>query len=728
MKKIVFILLLLPFCMGKVFAADVYYSEYTPFSDWQEEVVYKNDMMNVEEEVRYRWYKINQVPGNYELFQSDGLFLNDCYQTPFTDWSTIQPSYHESRLVQERTKYTYKLDTGMRYIHLTNVSGSYDSFRIPELRTMIDGQDINYTYTCNGCNDTFDNHIHNGNVNENWSSLTNGGSLLIDLGRVYPAHKVELQFYIYDVGTDPKTYTVSFSKDGINMLGSQTYTLNFTGWEYSESAYRVHNIYNMGIGENIWTTTTSTYTPYNNEFQLSTTTQQEYAYTEKMCRTYTENKQYTTSYLKDGNSEFPNKDNNQSKIYYRYQTRDKLELADIHVIDKQTDNWDIFVLSASKPYQVTENIDWSKNGTYLVTFQVGDLEVNKEIEVELIENKIADYERQIDELTNQLQQLQMDKEKQKEKYEKQISNLEKESDDLRQQLQSCEEMCRNEKECLQEVIHQKEKLIQEYEAKILELSNALNEYQVRLEEQEGMLRELEETIRNLQTQLNQLQKNNETLKKTIAKNQEKLEKSEQKIIELTADNKNYKQLLKDKQKELIKIEKENIQYIKDIESLKKELETVIREKEESISLSEEAYNQKLDSQNNLISAYKDKIQQLTNQLRNVNNQIGQVISDNNNYQSENLELQASINELQRQYKELQDKIELYEEKVQKQEKMSQELEVSKREKDDLNQEYNNYILKIRNEKKLSSLWFYIICSLLFMSVIIYKWRKKSNVK
>lgn len=719
MKKFLFLVLLLPFCIGKVLASEVYYSSYTPFSDWQEQSVSASDTCHVEEETRYLWYQIHPIPGNYALFQNGGLFLNDCYDTALSSWSTSVPEHHESRNILERTKYTYKLDTGIRYIHLTNVSGSYYSFRIPELRTMVNGNDIAYTYTCVGCNDTFDGHIHNGNRYENWSSLTNGGSLTIDLGAIYPAHKVELQFYIYDVGTDPKNYTVSFSKDGSNMIASQSYTLYFSGMEYEQSEYRIHNIYNMGVDESVWTTTDITYTPYTNEFQLSTNTQKEYAYTEKMCRTYTESREYSTEYSKSEIENFPHQDVNQGKKYYRYQTREKLELADIDTIDKRKSNWDDMVLYSSQPYEVIETIDWSQNGIYPVIFQVGNLHVTREVEVKLVENQLAEYEKQIAELQKEYQQSQMNWEEQKSHYEQQIEKLEKEVNSLKEQLKNCEENCQNDKACLQDTINQNNQLLKQYEQRVLELSNLLNEYQLKLAEQKQSFEELQIMMQVLQSQLNELKKDNEELSKVIEKQESKLEEYKQNVSQLADDNEYYQQVLKDKQLELIQMEKSNLEYLDNIEKLKEKLDIIIQEKEKEISTVEQKYQQQLDKKEQLIDAYRSKIEQLSKQLELVHKQVGQVMAEYNQTNTENIDLKKAVEALQQENDVLQAEVAV---------KKNETIEDQTIPQDSLHQKLNNYVLKIHGENKINLCWFYIICLSVGIGVLIHKMRKKSNIK
>ena len=162
--------------------AKVYYSEYSDFSDFQEERVDPTDVIDVKKESRYLWYKNNEVLNDYELYNSNDNFSDDCYFTDYSPWMN-EKIENEGYISEERIKYDYILSKEIRYIHLYNLQGSYGAFRITELSVKYDNIPINYTYTCDGCWENFGDYINNGIYDENKSYIDNGGSLIIDLGK-----------------------------------------------------------------------------------------------------------------------------------------------------------------------------------------------------------------------------------------------------------------------------------------------------------------------------------------------------------------------------------------------------------------------------------------------------------------------------------------------------------------------------------------------------------------
>ena len=238
MKKILW-LIFLCLIINKV-DAKVYYSEYSEFSSFQEEEVTSSDTIDVIKEERYLWYKNVETMGDYKLYNATDNFSDDCYLTEFTDWNNKKID-NVGYIYEERNAYNYTMAKGVRYIHLYNLQGSYGSFRIPELDIKYKDKSINYTYTCEGCLEGFDDYIHNGIYEENKSYIANGGSLIIDLGKEYPIHLIDIVFYIFDLGNSDKLYTIGYSTDKNNLLYSKQYNLQFADEYWKNAVKRVHN-------------------------------------------------------------------------------------------------------------------------------------------------------------------------------------------------------------------------------------------------------------------------------------------------------------------------------------------------------------------------------------------------------------------------------------------------------------------------------------------------------
>lgn len=676
-KKILWLLCLFPIFIGKVYASEVYYSEYTPFSDWSVEQVETSDIRNVEMENRYLWYRMDKALGDYAPYEKGGEFTDDCYITEPTELSTDKPEEKEYRTIETVDQFIYQIAKGVRYIHFTNLKGSYSAIRFTELNVSIDGQDVNYTVECTNCRDGFEQNIHNGIIAENKSYVNNGGSFVIDLGKVYPLFKIDLHFYIFDMGTEDKTFTIGFSEDKTNIYASQSYTSQFTHTTASEAKYFRYSIYNMNIPEEYWLTTDVVWKPYFSEYKLSETFVSYYSYQEKWCRAYQDVKTYNDTYTKEATGNYIYRDDTRVRPYYRYQTRDKLELSDIDTITQRDFDMNRLVINSTQPYTIEQKIDFTKNGTYPVIFRVGNLEVAKDIHVQVLENQVDDYEAKIVELKaqineyqndisqlqEQLRQLQHTWQEEKTAYENRIDILEEQILGLQQELLSCQDDCAKKEECLNNLINEKDKLLKEYEDKLLECSNQINTYQSQLQQRK-------EEVKQLKTQ--------------------------------------------------------NKEYQKTINFLEKQMDEMIQNSKELNDKMIADYQNQLTGKDNLLDAYTKKINELTNQLNRIQQNIGQVVEERNQFQNENRELQKIIDGYQKQKENLQQQLD--EQKANNNcGNISKELELSKQEKNELNQKLNNYILKIRRNEKGNWIWISSLI-LLFSCIVVLKGRKKSKIK
>ena len=101
----------------------------------------------------------------------------------------------------------------VRYIHLSNLQGSYGSLRISEIEVYVDNNKISYSYYCEGCNSDFKDHINNGKTIENMSYINNNGYLRIDLNNYYSIDRINLKLYLFDVGTTTKKYDIKITRE-----------------------------------------------------------------------------------------------------------------------------------------------------------------------------------------------------------------------------------------------------------------------------------------------------------------------------------------------------------------------------------------------------------------------------------------------------------------------------------------------------------------------------------
>lgn len=484
MKKILW-LIFLCLIINKV-DAKVYYSEYSEFSSFQEEEVTSSDTIDVIKEERYLWYKNVETMGDYKLYNATDNFSDDCYLTEFTDWNNKKID-NVGYIYEERNAYNYTMAKGVRYIHLYNLQGSYGSFRIPELDIKYKDKSINYTYTCEGCLEGFDDYIHNGIYEENKSYIANGGSLIIDLGKEYPIHLIDIVFYIFDLGNSDKLYTIGYSTDKNNLLYSKQYNLQFADEYWKNAVKRVHNTDELSTS--IWQYNEVYSGLKNNDFVINKESIKQYRYQEKWCKVYEISKEYS-DYSKDPIGDYNNKLEDSLKYFYSYRTRDKLDL-DIKEITEINFDLNNFIISSSDEVKINSNINWNKNGIYDISFQVNDLIVNEKVKLNIEANTIEELKELIDSI--------------KKDYENKIKELE-------EQLNNC----KLDKDCLNKKIIELNNLVKQYEEEVFNLNNQILNYQNKINSLENLnniyldkINELEDDIKNLNNGIGNMTKEKE---------------------------------------------------------------------------------------------------------------------------------------------------------------------------------------------------------------------------
>lgn len=496
MKKILW-LIFLSFLIVTNVDAKVYYSDYSDFSQFQEEEVFPSDTVDVIKEKMYLWYKNVNKLGDYKLYNNVDSFSNDCYMTEFTDWSN-QKIDNAGYNYEERNAYYYTMAKGIRYIHLYNLQGSYGSFRIPELDIQYKDKSIKYTYTCNGCLEGFDDYINNGIYEENESYIANGGSLIIDLGKEYPFHLIDVIFYIFDLGNSDKTYTIGYSTDKENLLYYKQYVLQFSDEYWSNAVKRFHNI--DEIDDSIWKYNETYVGLRNNDFVINKESIKQYRYQEKWCKVYETFKEYS-EYSKEPIEDYIYRVDDSLKYFYSYRVRDKLEL-DIKEITSKDFNLNDFIVTSTDEVLINDDINWDKNGIYNVSFKLNNINVTEEVVLNVESNTISDLNKKIKYLEEQLNKLKIEKEKSLQLQE----NLNKEIISLKEQLYNCS--------------LEKEKEIQN--------QNNLNDFYT------SKTNELEEDIKNLNESIGSIIKEKENLNNS---NVLKINDLEKNITKLNNDNK-----------------------------------------------------------------------------------------------------------------------------------------------------------------------------------------------
>lgn len=652
MKKILWLIIVFPIFMSKAWASEVYYSEYGNFSDYQEKFISSSDIVNVESKVMYKWYKNIKIPGEYKLYNSFDNFLNNCYETNYSNWSSIKPIVNEATILEEKTIYNYQMITPVRYIHLYNLKGSYDAFRISELQVFVDDLEIDYTYNCNGCWTNFDEYIHNGVYAENKSYIDNNGSLIIDLGAYYPINKVKVLFYLFDMGEALKQYTLGYSTDGVNILFNQNFEQQFTLVYVKDSKKYEYMITDLDVSNDKWLTLNTSEEYINNEYVYSYDSYKQYRYKEKMCQTYTLEKEYYPQYSEVAIGDYNSKDT--EKTFYRCQVRDKLEL---NVYDITNKNFDLnnFVVSSTNNYTIVDNINWNKNGNYKVKFTLNNLVVDKDVNLVILENSLAEKDEQIKILESQLENAIND-------YEKIISTLEKTNEEYLKSLNDLNIKIVD----INNKIIELEKLddvnISSVEDLKEKLNNHIKEYDLKVEEFENINKNFLESIQTLSNSVSLIKEKINTLEKVDIEYKNELNsKIDNYIIEFN--------------KKIIFLEEKNEEYKKELYNI----ELYIKSIDEKINNLEEKYNIVLDKVNILEKELKEideintNIENLLTEIKSIDSIQDDKISNIQSRLEEQMNLyQDKINNLElinsdylEDLNELEEKISVLEEELKK---------------------------------------------------------------
>lgn len=612
MKKILWIIFLLTISIFRV-NASVYYSEYGDYT-LSHQPIEESDLVDVEEVRYHKWYKNERTLLDYGLYESGGNFLtDDCYYTEPTAYSLTKPEEREGRIIESQNTYIYSMPKMVRYIHLTNLRGSYGSIRITELDVLIDGVSIDYDYTGEGCWGEFDSYIHNGVWEENESYIYNGGSLTIDLKEEYTIDKVNLIFYLFDMGSKTKTYTIGFSSNPKYIYGSKSYSLDFNMDYYSEVKKFSYNIYNMGINQSEWTYRYITLDRLSDGF-INEEIETDYRYKELWCRKYSDSIVYSDDYSDVPIDDFDLKDENDYINYYNYREREKIEVLDEIIIDSDNKLEDF--INTNSSYEVEGDIDYTKNGSYLINIKTDYIDIERNVIVDILENTLYEKDLEIDNLNDQIIDLNEQLELLRTSYLDELNSLNQEIDLLNEENINYQEDLFN-------LFEEKEILINTYNNNILDLNNEINDLRVKNIDLDISLRKecdllIEELVNEYNEKLDELEQIKNLELSNVEKRNVYLEELNEvyydKISELSNDtevlNENVNLLVSQKKEmddyysnELLLLEEENNKLLKEKENLEKNInfltEDVEKGKKESNDLNTEIndYVLKIDRKN-----------------------------------------------------------------------------------------------------------------------------------
>ena len=498
MKKIIFITICLLLIISKVEAKEVYYSDYSSYSDFTTEPLISNELNEVNIETRYKFYKEERTNEEYSLLNQNRLYdLNDYIYTDYTDWGNSENV--EGAEYEYQTLYHYQEMEEVRYIYFDNIYGSNEVLRLAEIKAFANNVQIPYEFHCTGCRNYTYSKITDGITEQNEAYVINDQRMYLDLLKTYPVDSLKIELYLYDITTETKTYAMHITRvtDGEAFYSKKFYQ-NFQNDDFSTIFPFTHTYKDLNVGNPLW-----------KDWQISlepvTTTDVRRVYIEIRSRyRFKLYKHYdlVRNYLDDYYLEQENyiKDENQSKKFYQKRTRDKLEIEDLKVTDLNTKIEDLII--STTDYDIIGNVDYETNGNYEVQIKTPYITIDKNVEIDIYENKLKELEQEVQK-----------EQEEKESLLDQNTNIQKELENINIELN-------NKKEELNKLDSSYKEQIDNYEKTIKENNNAaslsLEQAQVAHNIEKNNLNSQIENYISTINQLNyQIDKNNSNYKKVV---------------------------------------------------------------------------------------------------------------------------------------------------------------------------------------------------------------------
>lgn len=423
MKKIVLGLFILFGITFNVEAKQIFYSAYSDFSEYSLNKIESSELINVEVERRYRWYKENKI-GEYRTFLSDNssfdyVDFNDERNSSFSPWQEEEPNTAENRVIEEKVFYQVKTPQPIQYISFINTLDGKLSLKDIEVYYMDDKID-------------FDISLYNTSDNV---SVNKDGCITLDLKKYYNLEDIFIK--IGDINFDniwAITASASvLSDDGTYKINYFTYfiekplesylEINPKDWSMLGDRYNEEQIYET----------------LPNYGSLSVVTPIKlYRYKDPEYYFYNVKKDYVDGYF--ANYDGLIKDENDYQDYYRYQIRDKFEISDDIIITDYNQTLSNYFTSTAD-YQINTNLDINKNGIYEAEFVTYFNTIKKPVHVSIVENALkeqqndnntqnSDLKEENNNLKNQLDLVILENQK----LNNNINSLIVENDKLKQEL------------------------------------------------------------------------------------------------------------------------------------------------------------------------------------------------------------------------------------------------------------------------------------------------------
>lgn len=387
MKKIFLSILILFMFIFKVDAKEIYYSDYSDFSDYTLEKIESSELVNVEVERRYRFYE-EKIVGEYRSSLRDNssfqfLDLNNKKDSEFTGWSEIKPVEEQNRVIESKTFYKIKRPKPINHISFMNTLNG--SLKLNDVEVYYLGEKIDYELIMDNADENFNIYLL--------------GTLTLDLKNYYDLQKITVKVKSIDfknideililasVPSENKLYDVAYYSYNLSSVNNKNIVIEADDWIRGNVTYESEELLD--------------YIPVNEPLSIITDIKL-YRYQDPLFYFYNVERKYIDGYFKEYSSLI--KDEFDYRDYYRYQTRDKIEVEDEIVITSYEQKLSDFIQS-TEDYEIITNLDINKNGVYQVEYKTSFMTIKKQVLVNILENELKDLKDEHDKLDNELNEV-----------------------------------------------------------------------------------------------------------------------------------------------------------------------------------------------------------------------------------------------------------------------------------------------------------------------------------
>ena len=343
MKKIIFIILIFFCLIYDVSAKETYYSDYGNFSEYSTKKIESTELINVDVERRYKFYK-NERVGEYRKVIDDNSHFKyvdkgNRKDGEYSNWTEEIPASIEERLIEVNSLYYIRRPKPIKSFYIVN-SGDTD-ITINDIKIYYQGEELRYWLSSQF---TSENYI-----------IHSGGSLKLELKKYYSLEDITIKIgeakfdetnelhISATVPSEDNLYYISCFRVNLDNSYKKNILIDSSYWIYTNVQYESEVIEERDPNE-----------------KLSIVRKESlYRYQDPLFYFYNLEKIYVDGYFKEYNGLI--KDESEFIDLYRYQVRDKCEFADEIRITNYNQKINDFI-NCTTEYQMKTNLNIYENG------------------------------------------------------------------------------------------------------------------------------------------------------------------------------------------------------------------------------------------------------------------------------------------------------------------------------------------------------------------------------